>query len=115
MTGEKLGWFRVASHLHAPVSWLAERMTHSEFLDWLIFLQWKEEQDEKTDYYLAQIAAEVRRGQVKSPRLVKVKDFLLQMKTKAETTSEPEKVRPKKKQLNKSKAAWAAHLKVNLN
>ncbi len=31
----------------------------------------------KQDYYLAQIAAEVRRGQVKHPRQVKLSDFLM--------------------------------------
>lgn len=79
MTGEILAWHRVASHLKVPVQELLERITFSEFLDWLQYLEWAERRDTKSDYYLAQIAAEVRRGYVKSPRQVKVKDFLLKM------------------------------------
>lgn len=32
------------------------------------------------DFYLAQIAAEVRKGNVKHPNQVKIKDFMVEMK-----------------------------------
>jgi len=80
MTGERLAWFRVASHLGIPVEELAERITHREFLNWLEFLDWDEKHHSKSDYYLAQIAAEVRRSFVKNAKKVKTNDFLLQYK-----------------------------------
>jgi len=80
MTGERLAWYRVASHLHIPVAELAERISFREFLDWLEFLSWWESHHDKDDYYLAQIAAEVRRSYVKHPKTVKTKDFLLGLK-----------------------------------
>ncbi len=92
MTGEKLAWFRVASHLHRTVEELAEKITFREFLSWLDYLSWAEGRTEKIEYYLAQIAAEVRRGQVKHPKQVKTKDFILRPAGK-QTTS-------------KSKATW---------
>jgi hypothetical protein len=44
------------------------------------FLSQEEERDTKRDYYLAQIACEVRRGYVKDPKKVKVDDFLVHFK-----------------------------------
>jgi len=57
----------------------------------------------KTDYYLAQIAAEVRMGNVKSPRSVKLKQFLLKFGSAREG-------RDAKKRMDKSKAFWYASL-----
>ena len=100
MTGEVLAWYRVASHLKVPVQELIKRITFSEFLDWLQYLEWAERRDTKNDYYLAQIAAEVRRGNVKSPRLVKIKDLLLKMQ--------------KPKQRLSSKQIWLQALGIKL-
>jgi len=105
MTGERLGWFQVASHLGCPVSELAARITYSEFIDWLAFLWREEERNTKQDIYLAQIAAEIRRGLVKNPKSVKMKDFLMK---KAETPTKVEKPP------SKSKSMWAAALNVKL-
>jgi len=105
MTGERLAWFRVASHLHLPVSELAERITHSEFLEWLSFLVWENEQHGKSDYYLAQIAAEVVRTRVKDPRTVKTKDFLLQSKKSQEPAAKAAS----------SKAIWMEALDLKNN
>ena len=60
----------------------------------------------KEDYYLAQIAAEVRRGIVKNPKKVRVKDFLLMDKAEADSNSDP---------LKTSKAFWLSSLRVNTN
>jgi len=108
MTGERLGWFRIASHLGAPVDELRDRMTYTEFVDWITFLALEQERDEKQDYYLAQIAAEVRRSFVADPKTVKVKDFLMTQKSaKVDAAKE---VKPK----SKSKSAWAAALKLKI-
>lgn len=98
MTGEKLAWFRLASHLHIPVEELAERISFREFLGWMEFLKWDESRNTKADYYLAQIAAEVRRSAVKHPRKVKVKDFLLRMSDKP---------------TQDSKSIWLSHFGIN--
>jgi hypothetical protein len=86
MTGERLAWFRVASHLSIPVEELAERITHREFLNWLEYLEWDYERSSKPDYYLAQIAAEVRRSYVKHGSKVKTADFLLKIAKKPVAT-----------------------------
>jgi len=79
---------------------LKERITYSEFLEWLTFLGREEERQTKQDYYLAQIAAEIRRGHVKNPKAVKVKDFLVEVKTTPETPGE------------RSKSVWMGALKI---
>ena len=81
---------------------LKERVTYREFLEWITFLNKEEERQTKQDYYLAQIAAEVRRGHVKSPRTVKVKDFLIQV---VPTPNE-------KKRMENSKSFWLGMAKV---
>lgn len=102
MIGERLGWFRVASHLGIPVGELKTRMAYSEYIDWLNFLSKEEERDTKQDYYLAQIAAEVRRGQVKHPNKIHVKDFLVKMVTQAQAKAA------------KSKQIWAGAVGIKL-
>jgi len=99
MTGERLAWFRVASHLGIPVEELAERITHREFLNWLEFLDWDYDRSSKQDYYLAQIAAEVRRSYVKHANKVKTKDFLLQIEKKKPAATD-------------SKSAWLGFFNI---
>jgi hypothetical protein len=79
-------------------------VTYTEFLEWLEFLQWDDRQHGKADHYMAQIAAEIRRANVKNPGRVKIQDFLFQWRevTAAERKSEA------------SKKAWTSALKINL-
>lgn len=79
MIGERLAWYRVASHLHSTVEELAQRISYSEFLGWLDYLLWDEQRQTKLDIYLANIAAEVRRSYVKHPKTVKAQDFLIKV------------------------------------
>lgn len=104
LTGERFGWYRVASHLRIPVDELRTRLTFTEFLEWLEYLQWEENKHTKEDFYLAQIAAEVRRGHVEFPRKVKVQDFLVQR---------PHDGSPQSK-MKHSKQAWATYLAIDL-
>jgi len=83
---------------------LKARVTYTEFLEWLEFLRWDEDRQTKIDVYLAQIAAEVRRGHVMEPKKVKVQDFLLLPREEAP-----------KNNIERSKQTWAACLKINLN
>jgi hypothetical protein len=102
MTGERLHWHRVAAHLHLPVAELRDRITFSEFLDWIAFLDWVEETPSKLDLYLAALTAEVRRVWVKSPKGIKSKDFLL----RRSPGSDPK--------VQKSKSTWASVLGIKL-
>ena len=102
MTGERLLWFRVASHLCVPVEELAERITFTEFLDWIAYLDWEERTPSKQDLYLAAMTAEVRRSWVKNPKSVKAKDFLF------------ERLPATDPKVQKSKSSWATALKMDL-
>lgn len=108
-----MAWFQVASHLGIPVSELRDRITESEFEDWLLFIQQEEHRTTKVDHYLAQIAAEVRRTNVKNPSKVKLQDFLLKFKQ-----AEPPVSRPSKEKVvgkpEGSKHIWASILKVDV-
>ena len=93
MTGERLAWFRVASHLQIPVEELASRITFREFLNWLEYLVWADERTSKQDLYMAQLTAEVRRSYVTKPKTVKVADFIIKSKRQMDAATS-------------SKAAW---------
>lgn len=80
------------------MSELRGRITYSEFKEWLLFL----ELDTKEDYYLAQIAAEIRRANVKNPNTIKIKDFLIKYRSASEEKTA------------KSKSAWAKALRMEL-
>ena len=92
----------MASHLRLTVEDARNKLTFRELLEWLQFLDMEERRHTKQEYYLAQIAAEIRRGQVKSPAQVKMNDFLISLKPKVEKKPEG------------SKHIWAAHLKIKL-
>jgi len=103
MTGERLAWHRVAAHLGIPVVELAERISHTEFIDWLEYLVWAEQRTDKQDAYLASIAAEVRRSFVgdKARNKIRNEDFLLSFQSK-----------PKKLAGMAGKSAWLSALNV---
>ncbi len=79
-------------------------MTYTEFLEWLEFLQWEEKRHTKSDHYMAQIAAEIRRSNVKNPGRIKIQDFLFKWREASAVDSKAET----------SKKAWASALKINL-
>lgn len=83
LSGERLAWFELAFHLHKSVEQLKEEITHSEFLDWMEFLALERNKARKLDYYLAQIAYELRRSYVKNPDRVKLNSFLLKFVSKS--------------------------------
>lgn len=54
------------------------KISSSEFIEWLQFFEWEEFEEFSSEaFYLAQIAAEIRRGNVAKPKQIKVSDFLL--------------------------------------
>lgn len=55
-----------------PLQEVQSKTTTSEFLTWMEYFEWDLHNPSKLDYYLAQIATEVRRSYVKNPRGVKL-------------------------------------------
>ena len=56
---------------------LQERLTSSEFVEWVAYLELEMNSFHREDFYMAQLAAEIRRGYVKNPNKPKVEDFLI--------------------------------------
>lgn len=82
---------------------LQRRITYRECAKWLTFIVEEEQRPTKNDYYLAQIAAEIRRGLVKKPNEVKVKDFLISFEKEGTVVPKPG---------SKSKSIWMAGLGI---
>lgn len=80
-------------------------MTPREFEGWVEYILWEETRDTKQDYYLANIAAEVRRGWVSEKAKPKMTDFMLKFN---KPTAVEQKQSPKQ-----SKSIWLAALGVN--
>ncbi len=59
----------------------------------------------REDYYLAQIATEIRRGLVKNPKQVGIKDFILSFAIKEDNAM-------KKQKQKKSKTFWLKALGI---
>jgi len=63
-----------------------------DFILWREFFEWEDNAHDRHIYHLAQIAAEVRKGHVKNPNLVKTEDFIAKFErvaTKAPQEAEP--------------------------
>ena len=105
LAGERLAWFELAFRLGMPVEKLQDEITYSEFEEWMEFFRIQRDRDEKLHWYLAQIAAEVRKSFVKNPASVKIKDFILKFSTGGEL---PANLTPghKKHRIAMSKGAW---------
>jgi hypothetical protein len=86
--------------------------TSSEYAKWLSFLEMEDwHKTTKTEWYLANIATEIRRSYVKKPGSVKLKNFLLKF-TKQDSVSSS-RLTPEER-LARSKAAWGAALGMKL-
>ena len=80
-------------------------ITSREFVEWRVFIEQEQTEPRVEHYYLAQVAAEVRRGWVAKPRQVKLKDFILR-------TDKQTKAPNAQLQQEQSKAMWLAVCKV---
>lgn len=80
---------RLASHLHIPVGELQQRVTSSEFVEWMEYLEQEVHDFHREDFYLAQIAMEVRRASLTSGAVVRLSDFLLTFKSRSAMTDDP--------------------------
>ncbi|MCP4566474.1 MAG: hypothetical protein GY841_02705 [FCB group bacterium] len=79
------------------------RHTHKEYIEWLAYWEMEANAFNPDRYYMAQVAAEVRRGNSKKPLSVKTEQLLI----KFETKGGPPK-RMTKAEVESQKAAWGA-------
>ena len=77
-----------------------DETSSTEFLDWLEYLEQGVNVRRREDYYLAQIAREIRRTVVKNPQNVALKSFLLEFEIE-------KPVKEKRKSTLKRWLAWA--------
>jgi hypothetical protein len=63
-------------------------MTSSEFVMWAVYLEDQWQEVTKEDYYLAQIALEVRRTKAKNPAALKLKHMLIQFASKTKKSTQ---------------------------
>lgn len=85
--------------------------TSTEFKDWIEFLdkyEWK--RTTATHYYLAQIAMEIRRGNVKEPDDLKLESFLLKFELEEAANKKvelpPTAQEALEERVARSKAVW---------
>lgn len=78
-----------------------EETTSTEFLDWLEYLDWDVNAFHRENWYLAQIAQEVRRTISKSPEKVEIDGFLRKFVIKKVS-----KKSTRKEAAEKSKRRW---------
>lgn len=81
------------------------RITYSEFLGWVEYLQWEARQTSKQDLYLAQIACENRRNWVKDKKIPKLYDFVFKIPEPAPKLNPAQRVA-------RSKAVWGMVARV---
>jgi len=90
-----------------PLQRVKAETTSTEFVDWLQYLEQDWNRPRREDWYLAQVAAEVRRSRVMEPGKVKTKELLIEFES-GERTDDGNK--PTEEQLAtrtaRSKAAW---------
>ncbi len=77
--------------------------TSCEFVDWQKYFDLERNIPRREDYYLAQIASEIRRGLLKNPNSVRIANFLLKF------TSEEKRHELTEADIQKRAAASKAH------
>lgn len=87
----------MASHLGRTVQEAQVSLTSTEFLKWIWYLNWSDtEEFRRQDYYLAQIAAQIERGQVKHPSRVTVQSKILSFTSTKRTEDKAAKIHTSK-------------------
>lgn len=77
-------------------------------MDWISYLDFQDTEGfHREDYFLAQIAAEVKRSWVKNPEKVSAKEFLLKF-----STEQPSPIRDKQAKANEAKRFFLMSLGV---
>jgi hypothetical protein len=81
--------------------------TSTEFVEWQEYFEKELNMPRREDYYLAQVAAEVRRGIAKTPASVKTNHFLLKFTTEEKKPIPISEAEIQQRTAN-SKAKWFA-------
>jgi hypothetical protein len=71
------------------------KLTHREVQTRLAWLDEQFDRPDRADYYMMQIAAEIRRWKLKDPRVVKISDMLLKSEPSRGMESDPASERRK--------------------
>lgn len=80
---EVLLWLRIAEAQHRSIPEAMEANPSSHALLWSVYFERKLKEPEVTHYYLAQIAAEVRRTRAKRPNSVKLEHCIIKFRSRA--------------------------------
>jgi len=96
---------KLASHLHCPLQRVKNETTSTEFIMWQEYLEQDLVISKREYYYLAQIAAEIRRTISKHPKRIKLQDFLLKFRNDKKVNNSMLSVEERTK---KSKSFWKA-------
>jgi len=86
--------------------------TSSEFIGWQVYFNAEENIVHREHYYLAQIAAEIRRGISKKPKSIKIEQFLLKFQH-PKVQRKPLTNKEKQERAEKSKSTWLAFLGIS--
>ena len=92
-----------------------QETTSSQFVEWMEYLDQQMKTHQKMDYYLAQIAMEVRRTIMKHPGRTKIKEFLLKFTSQGVSPSPPKTEDELEQRMNKSKSFWRALIGLGRN
>lgn len=107
-------WYKLASRLGMSLQRCMRETTSSEFVGWQEYFEAEENETKQEHYYLAQIAAEVRRGISKKPKSIKTEQFLLKFE-REKIESRPLTEEEKQKRAEKSKSTWLAFVNASYN
>jgi len=109
MTGERLSWFRLASHLHSPIQYVKRTTSSLEFTDWIVYLNEEPNRFNALYMYIAQLTAEVRRSWIKQSEIRKTKASDFVIKFVDEKTLVKQKLEQK---TEASKSRWLGFLGI---
>lgn len=103
-------WFLLAREFGQDPWEIQLRWTHRQFMVALQWLRDQWENPDRTDYYLMQIAAEVRRGNAKNPRSVDANDFKMKFRESGRSRRYSRRNLTREQAASISKATWMMRL-----
>ena len=107
-------WLELATHLGQPLQVVQATTTSMEFVIWMRWLKQKREKEikrhEKQDWYMAQLAAEVRRSWVSTKQKKNIKTDMFLMKFDLEESKKEKKIEDPETRMQRSKSFWSALL-----
>lgn len=97
---------KLADRLKKCLQEVQEGTTSSEFVMWKVLMEEDLYSNHKQDYYLAQIACEIRRVLAKKPNTIKLESFLLKFRNK--TAQDKQELTPELNEEEKQKKTLVA-------